>query len=781
MNCQLCSLPIGIKPIREGEHHFCCIGCQAVYRLLFSEGVVENYAQHPLFEQAVRAGLISNPQLIEEIQKKRQDSPKQEVRRWHIEILDMWCSTCAEVIKWILLKEKGIISCSVDYSVDLAFIEYSPRHLSKEQIVLLIQKLGYRVQTLENPEKRTVSFDLYLRAIVAGFCALNIMMFAYPVYASYFTDEEIVFSDLFSWLSFGLSLPVLFYSGWPIWRRAWNGLRSKIMGMELLVSMGVWAAFLLSCYELIQGSHQIYFDSMTVIIAFVLVGKIIEARAKFSAKETLYQLNRSLPKRGRKKNEDGSFQFVSLKELQTGDIVSVFTGEKIVIDGVIVEGEGQCDESLVTGEFYPLIKRIGDRVLGGSLLVQGMLTIKMTSASEQSTVHQIVDIVRSGISQKSVVPRLEDCVVKVFIPFVIFSSLLAVVWGYFLGNNDEGMIRAISILLIACPCAIGIAVPLVESYLLNSLVSSGAVIRNLDVIKMIGKEHLFVFDKTGTVTYGKFTVLNGIEQLEDTQKAVLKAMTLQSTHPIAGSISRTINEKPVDLCRVEELIGEGIHAEIKGVPYDLGSSAYMQRLGVNVPDFASSSLVTPVYFVENGEFQSVIQLGDAIREGVKELLQDLKPAKTLLLSGDRSTTVEHVAGLCQFDHWQGECTPLEKKMIIEKHCAEGLVVCFIGDGINDAPALTASSVGISVVSASDISVHVSDILLTTDRLSILKTLRERARCARKLIKQNLFWAFFYNVIGILLAALGVLTPIYAAIAMVLSSLIVILNSERVHL
>lgn len=777
--CTLCSLPVGPHPIVEEQNPFCCVGCHAVHRILFTQGIAEDFAKHPLFEQAVRAGLISNPRLLEEINSRRQTPPLEEMRRWHLEVLDMWCPTCAAVIQWILLREQGVVKCVVDYTVDLATIEYTPRYISKEQIAALIENLGYRVNTFETPEKKAISRQLYLRAIVAGFCALNIMMLAYPVYASYFDIEDLGYSELFAWLSFALSLPVLFYSGWPIWQRCWNGIRARILGMEVLVAMGVWAAFGLSCYELFHGSQQIYFDSMAVIIAFVLAGKIVEGKAKFSAKETLNHLTRSLPKRGRKKMPDGTYRFVPLKELQIGDWLAVFTGEKIVIDGIVKEGVGQCDESFITGESFPVMKQTGDRVLGGSILVQGNLSVEMITANESSTVHKIIEMVQGGIANKTTYQRPVDKIIKWFVPFVVAIAIITGLWGFGTDNPHEAMMRAIAVLLIACPCAIGIAAPLAESHLLNSLASMGVLIKNLGVLKDLGNETVFVFDKTGTVTEGKFEVVEGLTTLEPDYQAILKSMTLQSVHPIALAVAKAVSEDPIRLCQMEEIIGKGIRARIKETTYFFGSLSFMSHLQIPAPCAENSSqILTPIYFADEKRLIAILWLGDCIRQEIPLLLEALKPAKSVLLSGDQILAVQNVAKLCRFDAWEAECSPLYKKEYIENLRLQGHVVCFVGDGINDAPALTAASIGISVVSASDISIHVSDVLMTTDKLSIIEKLRLKAQIGRKIIKQNLFWAFFYNILGIPLACFGLMTPIYAAAVMIISSIIVLTNAER---
>ena len=327
--CALCFMELSAHPIRDGIHAFCCAGCHAVFNILLAKNQLSNYADHPVFQQAVRSGLISNPALLEQIRKNHPKISDEEVQRLHLEINEMWCPSCAEIIRLILLREKGVRQCVVDYSTDLASIEFAPRYISKEKIFQAIKDIGYHPASLEDAERRSVSFSLYLRFIIAAFCSLNVMMLAYPLYATYFSYDAEGYGKLFAWISLLMSLPVLGYSAQPIIKRFFSSLQLGLYGMETLVVIGITAAFMLSMYDLISGGTKVYFDSMTVIIVFVLLGKIIESRAKFSAKEALIHLARSAPRRGRKRLPDGSSQFVLTKDLQKGTLSPCMLEKKL--------------------------------------------------------------------------------------------------------------------------------------------------------------------------------------------------------------------------------------------------------------------------------------------------------------------------------------------------------------------------------------------------------------------------------------------------------------------
>lgn len=784
--CGLCGLDLPPHPVFEGELRFCCTGCHAVFNILATKNELHHFQDHPLFKQAVRCGLISNPSLLDQIRANQVNIPKQEMERLCLEINDMWCPSCAEAIRLILLHERGVCHCVVDYTTDLASIEYAPRYLSKDRLFEIIAQLGYHPTTLQTPERRPVSFDLYLKFAIAVFCSLNVMMFAYPLYATYFHGDDQGYGHLFAWLSFALSLPVVTYCAMPIIRKFILSLRVGMFGMETLVLLGVFAAFGLSVFELFNGGTRVYFDSMTVIVVFVLLGKIIEAKAKFTAKEAYLKLVRAMPRKGRKRFADGSLSFTSIKQIHPGDVIVAFAGEKIVLDGCVIEGEGLCDEALMTGEAIPVSKKPGNCVLGGSILQGGLLTIKVTASVEESALQRILNMVEQDISRKTIYVRAADKIVRWFVPMVLAIAIFSGLYCWLFGVPDAdktisatALLRAVSVLLISCPCAIGIAAPLADAYLMNGLASLGAIIRNRACLPYLGLETMFVFDKTGTITEGRFAVIDGLDSLTSEQRSRLKGLASYSTHPAATAIARSIQETPAYFSKIEEIIGRGLRGLMENRCFLLGSKEFLLQNGVEAPhnDTKNSGLYSTVYYSED-QLLTQLTLGDRIREEAPELIQSLVPLHRVLLSGDSKSSVEQVGRTCGFDTWHWECTPLQKREYINEFVKNGNIVCMLGDGINDAPALTGAHVGISVLSATDISIQVSDILLTTDRLQVISEIRRLARKGRRIVKQNLFWAFFYNVVGIGLAVQGMLSPIFAAFAMVASSLIVLLNAQR---
>lgn len=789
--CTLCAGSLPHHPIVEEESHFCCPGCHAVYQILSAKEALLGAKEHPLFKEALAAGLISNPALLEEFRAEKVKVPPEELNKHYFEVEDLWCPSCAEVISWMLLREKGVTQCTVDYSTDLVVVEYSPRHLSKGDVERVVKKLGYTPKAIGAQEEGSAkaSRGLSLRFTVAAFFTLNIMMFSYPLYASYFAFDVVGYSHLFAYLSLAGSLPVVTYCFWPIVRRFFNGLQLGLLGMEALVTIGVTAAFGLSLFELFSGGVHVYFDSMSVVITLILLGKIIESRAKFSAKKALYRLIRALPRRGRKQLADGKLRYVPLKEIAPGDKIVVFSGEKVVMDGKVIEGEGSCDESLMTGEVFPVMKQKGASVVAGTLLQSGSLVIEVSTKAEESVLQKILNVVEGDLSHKSGYVRAADKIMSWFVPAVLTVALAVALSCWLFSVADAGktiaetaMLRAISVLLISCPCAIGIAAPLAEAHLLKGLAKAGALVRNRGSLALLGLEDVVVFDKTGTVTEGHFQIKGSeLQRLSPLHRRLLKGVAMQSVHPISSAITSSLSDVEHERSiKVQEFPGSGLLGEKGKNRLLLGSLSFLKKYGVALPEVTENSeeIETIVHFAINDTHVATLRLGDSLRAEAPSVIAALAPVERVLLSGDGETAVAATAHAAGFDHWQSRCHPLEKREYIAALRQEGKRVTMIGDGINDAPALTVADVGISVISATDISIQVSDLLLTTDKLSVLPTLFRLAKRGRRIVHQNLFWAFFYNMLGIPLAAFGLLTPLFAAAAMVLSSLIVLVNARR---
>lgn len=774
-NCALCEEGVSSFEISFGELVFCCHGCSAVHKILMSQNQLEKKKDHPIVLQAIQFGLISNPALEKLIMNVGQKPDSQ--KKWVFEVEGMWCPSCADFIRLVVLQQKGVFKLNIDYITDLASLEYDPKVVSKEKLKQLIESLSYEVKEFQDSKADTKSNLLTLQFSVAAFSALNVMMFAYPLYATYFDFENVGMGPVLAWISLALTIPVMTFSAAPLYKRMLVQGRQGVLGMEALAGIGITAALILSLIEMWNETYHIYFDTITVLITFLLLGKIIESKAKFSSKEALMRLHQALPRKGRKCFPDGSCRFVPLKEVKPGDEMLVYSGERVVVDGMIISGEGSADESVLTGESIPVHKKPGDLVLSGSVLQNGNIRFKVTSVSGNSTLHHILKLVENAVGNKAPYIRSADKIVKWFTPLTLAIAFFTFMGTFLLGSLQEAFSRSMAVLLIACPCAIGIAAPLIESRLIQRFTEKGALIQNRSVLANLPAVSHFVFDKTGTITEGQFEVLSSLDVLTPLQKTRLKSLTSKSLHPISKAIDRLLDIEPSTQTKVSEISGKGMRGEDSDGVFYLGSKRWMRETGI---EFDHQSDYTVVHFAEGDNLVCSIVLGDLIKKDVPDMLNNLKPLKRILLSGDHKSAILPIASKLKFDSWHGEQTPLEKQEFITELKNQGAIVAMVGDGINDAPSLAKADVGISVVSATDISIQVSDLLLTTASLKGIPEFILLAKFGQKLIAQNIFWAFFYNVVGIGLAVFGILTPLFASFAMIMSSLMVLFNAKRIR-
>jgi heavy metal translocating P-type ATPase len=772
-SCFLCSLNVGSFPVLDQDKHFCCKGCHTVYQILQAQNNVEDYENSTVYQQALKYGLISNKKLLNEPIYNLESQTKKII----FEIEGMWCSTCKDLIEILLTQIKGVKSVFVDYCTDLCSIEYDPMQLSKESVFSKIESFGYKVFPLESKAYQDIKkrdTALYLRLSIASFAALNIMMLSYPIYEDYFGISTYGYNYLFAWISLFLSLPIMGYCLKPIWKKFILGLRCFRLSMESLIIIGVTSSFLLSLYQLLKGSDQVYFDSLSMIVVFVLWGKVIETKAKRSTKDRLFQLYKQIPKKARVRDEDGQVAFKPLKEVKPLDHIVCLTGEKVVLDGRVIEGQASVDESLLTGEATPIYKTFNSNLISGSILQSGYLVYEVTHLFEETLFSKISCVLGEDLANKKNTQPFVDTISKFFVPFIVLLALFTALGAYFFGGLEEGFLRFLAILLISCPCALAISIPLVESLLILKLSEIGVLVRDKEALKKLPSVDTFIFDKTGTLTEGKFKVVSQFE-MDEEDKMALKGLASTSNHPIAVAIMDALFVMGKKFDEVKEVIGNGVIGKIGEDEYILGSLSFLQDLSIEITNISENAAV---YFVKNKKILQPFFLDDTLREGLKEDISNVKVKQKVILSGDREDKVKEIANYLSISCFKSLCTPFEKRNFIEKLQKNNQKVAMVGDGINDSLSLSLADVSISFVSGSELSCHVSHLLLMGQTLNPLEKIRILSIKAQRLIKQNLFWAFFYNIIGLLLAIFGFFPPIVAAVAMISSSILVILNSKR---
>ncbi|MFB3813860.1 MAG: heavy metal translocating P-type ATPase [Terriglobales bacterium] len=833
--CDLCGLPCGrhpyLQPIGGQERYFCCLGCMNVYVILTESGALadgQDARDTPLFKRSLEMGLIAQGERSRPPAEARAVlSPAAGSAESLFHVSGMWCSSCAWLIEHSVAKLPGVLAAQASFASDTVKVIYQPQHLPAERIISRINGLGYHAQpqTEENENADAERRDLLVRTGLAFFLWLNIMTFSLAIYVSYFEQVAQSVRHYLPFLLMVLATPVVFYCAQPILRLAWRGLLHGTLRMETLLALGILSAYGYSVVQAFRGETHVYFDTASAIVAFVLAGKAIERGAKERTTRWLTQLHSLLPTKARLLVE-GEERFVSIEALQPGQLFVVKAGERIPADGIVVEGEAHADESLLTGESTPIAKRPGSTVVAGAISSDGVLHIRAARARADSTISQIIQLVEKALNGRSDVERVVDRVSRIFVPAVVLVALatLAFCWAGGTVGAGQSLMRAITVLVIACPCALGLATPLAITAAIGTASRHGILVSDSRVMEILGKVDTVVLDKTGTVTEGRFALLHhhlcsgplseavpvgsaasaasgedscapavavAAAREEQWSEALGRLMAIESysEHPLGKALHESAGSRFPRYQASEVTIhkGEGITGKVEGLETFAGNRRLVQRVQAPI-DTHSEQLAqqweregkTVIFFGWDHHLQGVLAFGDRLRDEAHSLISQLqrRGLTVHLVSGDSRGATEWVASKLGVSSYRAECLPHEKIEVIRELQAGGLRVAMVGDGINDAPALAQSDLGIAMGSATDIAAKAAAVVLMDNSLSRMLDIFALAQKAMRIVRENLFWAFFYNMLGISLAITGVLNPILAAAAMLLSSLSVTGNSLR---
>jgi len=825
IQCGLCELPCGRQPVvrshNGGDIAFCCMGCANVYAILLESGVIasgQNIRETEVFRRSLELGLISNPNAAPA--PPIDIDPQAPTAEMLLQVNGMWCSACGWLIEHALRGLPGVVSADVFFASDLAKVKYCPQYLPPDTISERIAKLGYQASEYgeENNAAKSEAHDLLLRLGVAAFLWANIMAFSTILYVGYFEQIAASASRILPFVLWALATPLVFYCAWPILRAAGIGFGNRQVRMETLLALGIVAAYLLSAVQTLRGQTHVYFDTAAAIVTLVLAGKLIERAAKDRAARSIGQLYRLMPKKVRILSAAGE-RFVSIDALEPGQVFVVKAGERIPADGVVVEGETHADESLLTGEAKPVAKRPGSSVASGSLNAGGMIQVRATRTGDESALAQIIRLVERALSTRAPIERMVDRVARAFVPAVVLLALgnFAVLVAMH-GSIAAAMLRATTILVIACPCALGLATPLAITAAVGSASQAGLLISDSHVLETMGKIDVVVLDKTGTVTRGDFRLTDfalleaGVEALAmvacgapaapmaaapDAQQSfladclpLLAGIEFFSEHLLGRAVVQYAREhraEPVEATAVEIHKGEGISGMVAGRRIFIGNRQLMSSANCQMDPYAVERAHegqqvgrTIAFFGWDGAVRGVLAFGDEIKPGAAEMVQRLRDRgiAVQLVSGDAWPTTAVVARQIGVHDFTAEAAPAAKARIVEELQKAGKRVALIGDGVNDAPALAQADLGIALGTGADIAMGAAPVVLMSGSLSRVEDAFRLAAKTRRIVRQNLFWAFFYNTVGITLALTGVLTPIFAAAAMLLSSTSVVANSMR---
>jgi Cu+-exporting ATPase len=708
---------------------------------------------------------------------------KVSVERAIIFVEDMRCASCTAKIEEELMKNEGVYAANANLATKAVVVEYDPKMINPKRLSEVIKDLGYTPLFKEEAlgsdlkEKRRRTDFIFSLALAIPITIISMAMVHLP-------NREL--------LLFVLTTPVLLVGGKSFYVGAYKSLRRGYSDMNVLVALGVSAAYIFSAVNTFFSHGDVYYEVAALLITFVLLGRYLEEKAKARASSAIKKLMELRPKTARVLR-DGREQEVSTDDVVVGDLVTVKPGESIPVDGVIVSGRATVDESMVTGESIPLEKKEGDSVIGGTINRTGLITIRATKVGKDSFISQIVRFVEEAQARKAPIQRFADRIASRFVPAVVGTALITFIAWTLLGKPvNFSLMMAVSVLVIACPCALGLATPTAIMVGLGKGAEMGILIKGGEVLEKVRQLTTVVFDKTGTLTQGRPRVVKIVDLAGVGEEEVLKvAASLEkgSEHPVAKAIvERAEGKELYRLDELEEFPGEGVIGKLLGRQAIVGSRGLFDRLGVNlrghetIERLEEDGMTTVVTFYD-GRVIGVIGIFDEPKPGAADVVNQLKGMglKVIMLTGDNERVAKAVARSLGIERFLANIRPHEKAGVIAKLQAEGEIVAMVGDGINDAPALTQADVGIAIGSGTEIAKEAGEIILTGGGLEGVVLAIDLSNKTMRKIKENMFWALVYNTLGIPIAAgllypTLVLRPEIAALAMSLSSVSVVSNS-----
>jgi Cu+-exporting ATPase len=711
-----------------------------------------------------------------------------------LDIKGMTCASCVNRIEKVLKKDTGVLNASVNLATEKAKVSFDDTLLNSPKIIELIAKAGYQAE-LTGTEKKTTQKDLLKKE---KFLIIISTLLTLPLMLPMFFEPFGIHLMPSPWLQLILATPVQFYIGARFYKSGLAAIKAKTGNMELLVAIGTSAAYGLSLYLLIKNldhlHHQmphLYFEGSAVIITLVLLGKFLESKAKQQTSAAIQSLQDLQPAIARVRKDNLEVE-LPVEQLQLKDLVVIKPGERIPVDGTITKGITQVDESLITGESLPIDKNQNDKVVGGSINGEGLIFVEVTALGSETMLSRIIRMVEDAQAVKAPIQRLVDKVSAYFVPTVIVIALLTILLtGFITGNWEMGIINGVAVLVIACPCALGLATPTSIMVGTGVAAKAGILIKDAEALEIAHSVTTVAFDKTGTLTEGRpsLSKLVSTEWSEEEVLKLLASIQSGSEHPLAKAIIDEAKKRNLSFEHasfVKAIAGKGLVAEFQGTTYLLGSKRMLNDLGINasaVYDIAmerelQGETVSFLIQKNNNKVLGLVSFKDTIKPSAFDTIKKLKELgiKTMMLTGDNKGSARLVAEALGIDIVEAEILPQDKSAIIQKIKDMGEIVAMVGDGINDAPALATAHVGIAMATGTDVAMHSSGITLMRGNPLLIPDAISVSRKTYTKIKQNLFWAFIYNVIGIPLAAFGYLSPVIAGAAMAFSSVSVVTNS-----
>ncbi|MBF0416544.1 MAG: heavy metal translocating P-type ATPase [Magnetococcales bacterium] len=794
--CYHCGLTAeGQSVLRHDGKTFCCQGCLGAFRLIHQAGLAAYYDQ--------RSEHFTGFQAIPDIKATfwEDDSFQKEMvqdiagglKEVHLLLEGIHCAACVWLNEQILRRIPGVVSAQVNFANYRATVRWDPGQTTLSHVIASLTRIGYKAHpydaTRVEQVHRARNRALMLRLIVAGFGAANIMMIAVALYSGTLQGMEESYRIFFHWVSLILATPVVFYSGSSFFQGAWQGIRTGHLTMDFSIAVGAGITYAASLWALLGGSGKIYFDSVTLFVFALLLGRYLESAARRKAAGTLERVAEFQP-RSIQVVREGVEQALPLAALKVGDAIIVRPGEQIAVDGIVIEGHTSVDESLLTGESVPVEKKIGSSVIGGSINGEGAIHVRVQNIGGNTTLAKIVATVLAAQASRNLSYGLAERLAPWFTGAIVILALVTFViwWGV---DPSQALENAVSVLIITCPCALGLATPAALLVACGTAAQKGVLLRDPATLERLAMIDHIVLDKTGVVTEGRprvtrYAPVAGIDQRQLLSQSA--AVERYSEHPLGRAILRSCEEQgwgPLPAATDATIQpGMGLSARVDGCTTRVGRREFVLEEGT-YPDFLPPPLdgARPVTWIAcSVDYRPWGWLGleDTIKEDAKATIATLQKGglSMTLLSGDRAEVVAWTAARVAIREHHGGVLPEDKLQFIRTLQAGGTRVAMVGDGLNDAPALALADVGMAAREATDLSVETSDVILLNRGLGSVAFIVNLAKSTVRVIRENLWFSLGYNLITIPLAMAGWVTPLLAAIAMPLSSLAVVANALR---